>query len=225
MISIVSLSTLYKKIRDISFQKNILSLWYFVLTCCITFVPIGASLAYYYHCNKCMALLENQLFSLRERYKTLQDCENRRQRYQNLYLHSNSAYLHTIINTITPLKDEIEYLQTIIPFYPPQHSTALRDRLHFLQCENRFQFHKKTRSNDSFLDEIRIQQVAPIEVNMDDLQTVLFHLEGISGKNNEIMLLGRPQILISHLDMYKEKDSACDTFMVKLELIQREVKQ
>lgn len=225
MISIVSLSTLYRKIRDILFQKNILSLEYFVVACCITFVPIGVSFAYYYHCDKHIALLENQLLRLRKRYKTLQDCENRRQRYENLYLSSNSAYLHTITNTITPLKDEIEYLQMIIPFYPPEHSASLRDRLHFLQRENRFQFHETTRSKDSFLDEITIQQVTPIELNMHDLQTVLFHLEGISDKNNQIRLLGRPQILISHLDMYKEKDSSCDTFMIKLELIQREIKQ
>lgn len=225
MISIVSLSTLYRKIRDISFQKNILSIGFFVVACCIAFVPIGASFAYYYHCNKSMALLENQLLRLRERYKTLQNCENRQERYKNLYLNSNSAYLQTIINTIIPLKDEIEYLQAIIPFYPPERSTSLRDRLHFLQHQNRFQFHEITRSKGSFLDEIKIQQVAAIELNMHDLQTVLFHLEGISDKNKEIMLLGRPQILISHLDMHKEKDSERDTFMIKLELIQREVKQ
>lgn len=224
MISTVSLSTLYRKIRDIFFEKNILSMGCFVGICCITFVPFAASLTYYYNCNNHLCFLESQLLRLRERYETLQDCENRRQNYKSLYLESNSAYLHTITKMITPLKDEIEYLQLIIPFYPPEHSTALQNRLHFLQSENRLQFHEITRTKNLFVDEIVIEQVAPVEINMHDLQTILFPLEGISDKHNPTMLLGRPQILISHLDMYKPKDSERGTFMIKLNLIERDIK-
>lgn len=224
MTSIVSLSTLHKKIREILCKGNILSVGYFAIICCMIFTPVMGSLVYYYCSNKHIALLESQLLRLRQRYKILKDFENRQQKYRNLYLSFDSGYLDRVIQTIIPLKDEIEYLQMILPFYPLEKNALLRERLHFLQCNNRFQFHEITRCKNLFLDEVTIEQLTPIEINMRDLQMLLFHLEGISDKNYQIRLLGRPQIFIKHLDMYKEKKSSADTFMIKLQLIQREIR-
>lgn len=225
MISIASLSTLHKKIREFLSQGNILSLGYFTIICCIVFTPIMGSFVYYYCSNKQIALLESQLMKLRQRYKILKDYENRQQKYRNLYRGFDSAYLDRVTQIITPLKDEIQYLQMILPFYPLEENALLRERLHFLQYDNRFRFHEITRCKNPFFDEVTIEQLAPIEINMRDLQMLLFHLEGISDKNKQIMLVGRPQIFISHLDMYKEKNSLSDTFMIKLQLIQRELRE
>lgn len=225
MISIASLSTLHKKIREFLYKGNILLLGYFAMICCMIFTPVIGSLVYYYYSNKRITLLEDQLVRLRQRYKILKDFENRQQKYRNLYLGFNSAYLDTVTQTVTPLKNEIDYLQMILPFYPLEKNAPLRKRLHFLQYDNQFQFHEITRCKNSFLDEVTIEQLAPIEINMRDLQMLLFHLEGVSDKNNQIKLLGRPQIFISRLDMYKEKNSISDTFMIKLQLIQREIRE
>lgn len=224
MISTASLFILCKKLRNILFKRNFLDLGYFAVMCGITFIPLGASLIYYYNCNSHLSVLENQLLRLRERYKTLQDCEKRRENYKNLYLKADSSYLQNITSVIIPLQDEIEFLKKIIPFYPPEYSSDLKKRLHFLKSENRLKFHEITRTKNGFLDEITIQQINPIELNIHDLQHILFQLEGISNKNTPTMLLGRPQILISHLDISKEKDSDRGTFTMKLNLIQREVK-
>lgn len=225
MISIVSLSTLCKKIWNIIFKRNILDLECFVVLCCITFLPLVGSLIYYYNCNSHLSFLESQLLRLRERYETLQEYENRQRNYKNLYLQSNPAYLYALTKSIVPLKNEIEYLKMIIPFYPSEYSSALKKRLHFLESENRFEFHEITRNKNLFLEEIILEQVTPLELNIHDLQTVLFQLEGISDKNNPTILLDRPQILISHLDLYKEKDSNRGTFMMNLHLVQREIKE
>lgn len=225
MISIASLSILPKKIREFLGKGNMLSLGYFALLWCAVFTPIMGSFAYYYCANKNIALLECQLMRLRQRYKILKDFEERQQKYRNLYLGSDTTYLDRIAQTITPLKDEIEYLQMILPFYSLEKNVPLRERLHFLQNNNRFRFHEVTRCKNSFLDEVTIEQIAPIEINIQDLQMLLFHLEGILDKNKEICLIGRPQIFISHLDMYKEKKSLCDTFMINLQLIQREIRE
>ncbi len=225
MISIASLSTLHKKIREFLCKGNILSIGYFSIICCMIFTPVMGSLVYYYCSGKHIALLESELLRLRQRYKILKDFENRQQKYRNLYLGLDSAYLDRVTQAITPLKDEIEYLQMILPFYPLEKNASLRERLHFLQYDNRFRFHEVTRCRNSFLDEVTIEQSAPIEINIRDLQMLLFHLEGISDKNNPISLLGRPQIFISHLDMYKEKKSSSDTFTIKLQLLQREIRE
>lgn len=225
MISIASLFTLHKKIRKFLYKGNILSVGYFAIICSMIFTPIMGSLIYYYYSNKQIALLESQLMRLRNSYKILKDFENRQQKYRNLYIGSDSAYLDRVTQTITPLKDEIEYLQMILPFYPLEKNGLLRDRLHFLQYDNRFRFHEITRCKNPFLDEVTIEQLAPTEINMRDLQMLLFQLEGILDKNKEIMLVGRPQIFISHLDLYKEKNSLSDTFMIKLQLIQRELRK
>lgn len=225
MISIVSLSTLGKKIQNIFFKRNILDLECFVVLCCITFLPLGVSLIYYYNCNSHLSFLESQLLRLRQRYETLQEYENRQRNYKNLYLHSNPDYLYALTKRITPLKNEIEYLKMIIPFYPSEYSGALKKRLHFLESENNFQFHEITRTKNLFLDEITLEQVTPLELTIHDLQTVLFQLEGVSDKNNPTILCDRPQILISYLDLYKEKDSDRGTFMMNVHLIQREIRE
>lgn len=225
MISIVSLSTLGKKIQDIFYRKNILALECFIILCCITFLPLAASLIYCYNCNSHLSFLESQLLQLRERYKTLQEYEIRQLNYKNVYLQSNPYYLQDVAERIIPLKNEIEFLKMILPFYPSEHSRALKKRLHFLESENRLEFREVTRNKYVFLDEITLEQVTPVELNMHDLQTVLFQLEGISDKNNPTVLLDRPQILISHLDLYKEKDSDRDTFMINMQVIQRQIKK
>lgn len=136
----------------------------------------------------------------------------------------NHFYIDEQIETISPLKEELQELQKILSlgFHPNEE-----------QFRRRLQFHTGGQNAISFVEgsvkaytgfqETQESLAHPVETTIDDVKAMLAKIEGVQFTDDEPAALeGRPHLFITEWKMEKKKGLIQEVFVVDAKLIKRE---
>lgn len=131
-------------------------------------------------------------------------------------------YIDKEIETIIPLKDEIEALQKVLQrgFHPDEDQ--FRKRLVFLtNGQNAISFVEGSVKASPGFQETTENLAHPIEADLSDIKRILSRVEGVSlDEQNQTLL--RPHLFITEMKMEKKRGVSQELYTVDLKLVKRE---
>ena len=186
-------------------------------------VPIA--IAWLVHASEMQSINSLKAFTtqLEERAFSREKKQATNMAIQNHFRDADHFYIDKYLETLLFLEPEIESLKTISdnPNFPPDEN--VKKRLEFLQGDgNALAFTEGVVQSTPYFQEVTETQVHPVEVNLEDLKTILCRIEGVSIDGCEPPP-HRPQLLI--LDFKIEKKNVSEknqVFQLNLKLLKRE---
>lgn len=139
------------------------------------------------------------------------------------YRDSNHFYIDQHIETISPLRDEVETLQKALSlgFHPAED-----------QFRKRLQFHQSGQNAISFVEgsvkaypdfqETQESLAHPVEVNLDDIKAILSKIDGVCFNQDMALPEQRPHLIITDWKMEKKKTPVQEVYTLDIKLIKRE---
>lgn len=141
----------------------------------------------------------------------------------NNFHDSDHFYIDKNLETLTFLEPEIEGLQKAMENKNFPDDENIKKRIEFLTgTSNRLVFTEGAVQSTPYFQEVTESLVHPVEVNVDDLKTILARIEGVQ-IGNESPGPNRPQLIV--LDFKIEKKSLTEknqVFLLNLKLLKRE---
>ena len=174
------------------------------------------------------------LFSLMGRFEVIQekkrDLEHLQLRLQKArYLHKDQAafiekyqnadtyYVSNVLEKLDFLKPEVEALKLVNAHPAFETCETVRKRLELISNEkNRLKFSEGTVRKGEKLQEVDLRQLAPVEVNTEDLKHLLLGIEG-----KQIDERKAPQFIVRRLSLKKKKLAERETYLLDMQLIKR----
>lgn len=139
-----------------------------------------------------------------------------------LYRDSDHFYIDKEIETITPLKDEVETLQKILSRGFHTDEEQFRRRLQFhTSGQNSISFVEGSVKSYSDFQETQESLAHSVEADLNDVKAILSRIEGISLDGQPINTL-RPHLIITDLKMEKKKGISQELFALDIKLVKRE---
>lgn len=153
-----------------------------------------------------------------ERIKISQKDKNT---FKETYASIDPYYLDHIIEPMVLLKPEVEALKLVYSHPAFQSCENVRKRLETLtKGGNRLMFTEKHREVNGELEEVYLSQIKPVEINGNDLKTILSSIEGVTiGKESPPN--NRPQFVIREFHLNKKKLAERETYLLEMQLIKR----
>lgn len=134
---------------------------------------------------------------------------------------SDRFYIDKHLESLTFLEPEIKNLQA--QALQGVLNNLKNQRLDFLQSSNKLLFVEENTQRKGPLQEVIERQQHPIEINAEDLKTLLSRIEGISMHQYPSFPAGRPQLLIQNFELRKrETDTKEHVYVLNMQLIKRE---
>lgn len=189
----------------------------------IGLLPIGLVMVYFMSQSSGLDRVGNQI----QMVHSLAAMRERKQAV-NIAVHNNFRdadhfYIDKHLETLSFLEPEIEGLQKVMSNKNFPDDENIKKRLEFLTSpSNNMIFTEGVVQSTPLFQEVTESLVHPVEVNVEDLKTILARIEG-NTINNEAPGPSRPQLII--LDFKIEKKSMTEknqVFVLNLKLLKRE---
>ncbi len=130
-------------------------------------------------------------------------------------------FLEKNLETLFLLKKESQEIESHLRHPAFFSQEDLRCRLEFLQGnQNRIKFKEDAFRHSPLFDEVELSLTHPVEINKDDLATILSNIEGVKIQKN-LLPPGRPQLIIRKMELEKKKETQ-ETLLLNLQLVKRE---
>jgi len=164
-----------------------------------------------------------QLHHVRSRIECVFEIEKERNAFLKKYEQVDNHYLEHVLESKTFLSTETEILKLICIYPTFTLCNAIKTRLDSLtQQGNRLLFTEENRRCQNQIEELEIKQKHPIEVNIEDLKSLLALTESID--------IGpyhppphSPQLIVRRFNLQKKKLLPKETFLLEMDLIKKRV--
>ena len=136
---------------------------------------------------------------------------------------SNHFYIDQEIETITPLKDEIQSLQKILSSGFHANEDAFRRRLQFhTSGQNAISFVEGSVKAYPGFQETQESLAHSVEVDSNDIKAILSRIEGVQFDEQNPVATARPDLIITDWKMEKKKGPAQEVYVLDIKLVKRE---
>ncbi len=136
---------------------------------------------------------------------------------------SNHFYIDQEIETIKPLKDEVEILNKVLSLGFHAQEDLFRRRLQFHQNgQNAISFVEGSVKSYTGFQETQESLAHPIEVDSNDIKAILSRIEGVNFDPENPIAPQRPHLIITDWKMEKKKGPTQEVWAVDIKLIKRE---
>jgi hypothetical protein len=141
--------------------------------------------------------------------------------FKETYGSIDPYYLDHVLESMILLKPEIEALKLVYSHPAFQSCENIKKRLETLtEGGNRLMFSEKHRDVNGELEEVYLSQIRPVEINRNDLKTILMAVEGVK-IGDEVPPEYRPQFVIREFHLNKKKLAERETYLLEMQLIKR----
>lgn len=138
------------------------------------------------------------------------------------YREADHFYIDKHLETLVFLEPEIEMLQKIVADKNFPDDDKIKKRLEFLTTQNNsLVFSEGIVQSYPLFQETTETLVHPVEVNANDIQKILAHIDGIE-LGNYAPSSHRPQLLITEFKLDKKKQEKREVYILNLSLLKRE---
>jgi hypothetical protein len=185
-------------------------------------LPVILIVSYYFLCATEQVELGTRLQSLctMAQQKRLREMSNKEVRRR--YSLRDHFYIDKHIETIAPLAKEKERLQSLTAqnFHPEEDK--LKRRSDFLSSnQNRLSFVDGSVKNYGSFQEVEETLAHPVEVDLDDLKTILAAIEETPLSSQEASEV-RPHMFITECKLEKKNGPLQDVLLLQLKILKRE---
>jgi hypothetical protein len=195
---------------------------HYLLASLFLFLPFSLSFLYFSIENQKIELLGERVLFVQNKLKT-QDIQGKKEK-KNLRLIKNSkpSYLEESLKSLSFLKRERQKWKIHTAQKDP--TDAIKKRTAFLEGEdNHLEFSESKKKKNSFFTESILKQKRTVELNEEDLKSVLCLVEGVEIAPY-LPKEGSPQLLITSFTLEKKSPSETGdrNYTLEMELIKRE---
>ena len=142
-----------------------------------------------------------------------------KQQYQD----SNHFYIDQEIETIAPLKDEVQSLQKILSLGFHANEDQFRRRLQFhTSGQNAISFVEGSVKAYKGFQETQESLAHSIEADVNDVKAILSRIEGVRFSEEDPLPQQRPHLIITDWKMEKKKGLTQELYVLDIKLIKRE---
>lgn len=142
---------------------------------------------------------------------------------KELYRDSNHFYIDQEIETISPLKDEVQSLQKILSLGFHANEDQFRRRLQFhTSGQNAISFVEGSVKTYKGFQETQESLAHSVEVDLNDVKSILSRIEGVRFSEQETLPEQRPHLIITDWKMEKKKGLTQELYSLDVKLIKRE---
>lgn len=142
-----------------------------------------------------------------------------KQQYQD----SNHFYIDQEIETIAPLKDEVQSLQKILSLGFHANEDQFRRRLQFhTSGQNAISFVEGSVKAYKGFQETQESLAHSIEADVNDVKAILSRIEGVRFNEEDPLPQQRPHLIITDWKMEKKKGLTQELYVLDIKLIKRE---
>lgn len=139
------------------------------------------------------------------------------------YRDSNHFYIDQEIETITPLKDEVQALQKILSLGFHANEDQFRRRLQFhTSGQNAISFVEGSVKAYKGFQETQESLAHSCEVDLSDVKAILSRIEGVRFSEQDTLSEQRPHLIITDWKMEKKKGLTQELYVLDVKLIKRE---
>lgn len=139
------------------------------------------------------------------------------------YRNSNHFYIDQEIETISPLKDEVQALQKILSLGFHANEDLFRRRLQFhTSGQNAISFVEGSVKAYKGFQETQESLAHSVEVDLNDVKAILSRIEGIRFSEQDTLPEQRPHLIITDWKMEKKKGLTQELYALDVKLIKRE---
>jgi hypothetical protein len=139
------------------------------------------------------------------------------------YRDSNHFYIDQEIETISPLKDELQTLNRILSLGFHAQEDQFRRRLQWhTGGQNKISFVEGNVKAYSDFQETQESLAHTVECDLNDIKAILSRIEGVSFDANDTLPPNRPHLIIVDWKMEKKKSPTQDVYGLDVKLIKRE---
>ena len=136
---------------------------------------------------------------------------------------SNHFYIDQEIETISPLKDEVQSLQKILSSGFHANEDAFRRRLQFhTSGQNAISFVEGSVKAYPGFQETQESLAHSVEVDSNDIKAILSRIEGVRFNEQAASSSQRPHLIITDWKMEKKKGPTQEIYVLDVKLIKRE---
>lgn len=139
------------------------------------------------------------------------------------YENADHFYIGKYLENLLFLEPEVEALQKVLNHEAVGDNPVYKKRLEFLTGpDNALSFTEGTVHSYADFQETTETLVHPIEINVDDLKTILSRIEGVQIGDHDPQP-HRPQLLITDFKLDKKRNTGGnEVFILQLKLLKRE---
>jgi|JI10StandDraft_1071094.scaffolds.fasta_scaffold22850_5 hypothetical protein len=165
--------------------------------------------------------LEDSVHHLPIRLEKVKRGQRDKNIFRQTYGSVDPYYIDHVLEKMVFLKPEVEALELVYHHPAFKSCENVQKRLETLTKKgNHLMFSEKHREASSELEEIYLSQIRPVEINGDDLKTILRAVEGVS-IGDEAPPNHRPQFVIREFHLSKKKLAERETYLLEMQLIKR----
>ncbi|MCE5294328.1 MAG: hypothetical protein LLF94_06910 [Chlamydiales bacterium] len=136
---------------------------------------------------------------------------------------SNHFYIDQEIETISPLKDEVQSLQKILSSGFHANEDAFRRRLQFhTSGQNAISFVEGSVKAYPGFQETQESLAHSVEVDSNDIKAILSRIEGVQFNEQNPVAPLRPHLFITDWKMEKKKGATQEVYVLDVKLVKRE---
>ena len=172
-----------------------------------------------------LALIEEDVESLEFLSHKMVTENLRRERFRQLYGRADPAYLVNHIETLVPLREEVELLKTIEMMPAFRSFEPIKRRLDFLiKGQNQPIFEEVDRRKSEGFVEVEHRLIHPVTLDLDDLRRLLVRVEGVEIGDMRPNPY-RPQLFFKQFEIKRDKISENrESYQLNMELLTREIR-
>jgi len=147
-----------------------------------------------------------------------------KQRDRNIFFKKygtvDRLYVDRVLTAAPLLKPEVTMLELIHAHPSLRSCKGIKERLEFLEKDNHPIFIEEATRCRNHIEEIDLRQKSPVEINIEDLHTLLSLVEGVSiGEHHPPR--AAPQMIVRNFQLKRKKSNEGEAFLLEMYLTQR----
>ena len=209
--------------KNLPWKQILLRPLFLAFFICAAFMPTVYCIFSYRQKSEKLDSLQEEYFALKPKIAKVLTNKNNEHTFLKLYANSDRFYTENHLEKMKFLSSEVKQLKFLANYSSFARCASLNNRLKKLSSEtNRLRLSSINSHTSRLTCETQQKLLSPVEVDRDDLQKLLAHVEDVSFGAMHAPA-GRPNLQLTRFSLTKQTAKGNrDTYLIDFDLIKRE---